>query len=95
MSRHRNRTLGVRTDRPGLFGGRSAVELVDLAVRPPDHYTRIWPTRPEQPTDAPLFLACMLPARLAAHALLWVTATPGRMVVLLAALCALALVLLV
>ncbi len=71
------------------------VELAALPARPADHYTRLWPTRPDQPSDTPLFLAFMLPARLTAHALLWVTATPGRMVVLLAALCALAVLLLV
>jgi Flp pilus assembly protein TadB len=93
MSRHRSRTLGTQTARASALGG---LELIDLASRPADHFTRLWPTRPEQPgADAPLFLACMLPARLAALALLWVTAAPARMVVALAAACALAVLLLV
>jgi hypothetical protein len=90
MSRHRSRTLGVRT------GPADALEQAAIDGRPADHFTRLWPTRPGQPgADAPLFLACMLPARLTALALLWVTATPARMVVALAAACALAVLLLI
>ena len=84
---------------------QSIRDLADLAERvaprdgsgrSTDHYTRLWPTRPGQPTsDTPLFLACMLPPRLAALGLLWVTATPGRTVLLLAVLVVLAVLVLV
>lgn len=96
MSRHRRTAGSLRTAGRSVFGRAGLpVDLVGIAARPADHYTRLWPSRPDQPTDAPLFLACMLPARLAAHALLWVTSTPGRLVVLLAAACALSVLLLV
>jgi hypothetical protein len=61
-----------------------SVQLVGIKVRPSDHFTRAWPTRPDQRTDAPLFLAVMLPLRLAALALLWLTSSPGRFAIALA-----------
>jgi hypothetical protein len=60
---------------------RDAVALVGMQVRPSDHFTRLWPTRPDQRPDAPFFLAAMLPLRLAALALLWLTSSPGRFTV--------------
>jgi hypothetical protein len=93
VSRHRA-PVGLRTAGRTLLDRPATVELVGLSARPADHYTRLWPSRPDQPSDAPLFLACMLPARLAAHALLWVTSTPGRLAVLFAAASALAALLL-
>jgi hypothetical protein len=69
--------------------------LAGLPDRSSEHFTRLWPVRPGQTHDAPLFLALVLPARLAALALLWVTAAPGRLVVLLAALVALIVAVLV
>ncbi len=62
---------------------RDSVEPVAITSRPSDHFTRLWPARPGGRPDAPLFLAVMLPFRLAALALLWLAATPGRLVVVL------------
>jgi len=63
---------------------RDSVQLVGVKVRPSDHFTRLWPSRPDQRPDFPFFLAAMLPLRLAALALLWLTSSPGRLVVALA-----------
>jgi hypothetical protein len=62
---------------------RDSLELVAITSRPSDHFTQLWPARPGGRPDAPLFLAVMVPFRLAALALLWLTATPGRLVVVL------------
>jgi hypothetical protein len=61
---------------------RDSVELVGVALRPADHFTRLWPTG--EHTDG-AFLLAMLPVRLAAIALLWATSTPARLLVTVAA----------
>jgi hypothetical protein len=62
---------------------RDSIELVAITAPRRDHFTRLWPARPGVGADAPLFLGLMLPFRLAALAVLWLTATPGRFVVAL------------
>jgi len=88
MTRHSRTTLAP-------VQRRDPVELVGVAVRPSDHFTRLWPSSPHRPTDAPLFLAAMSPLRLAALALLWATSSPGRFVAGLAVAAALVAVLVV
>ena len=81
MTGHDDTTAPTRTHR---YGPRpDSVQLVGVKVRPADHFTRLWPTRPDHRPDAPLFLAAMLPLRLAALAVLWLTSSPGRFVVAL------------
>jgi hypothetical protein len=63
-------------------------EPAGVKARPSDHFTRLWPARPGQRPDAPLFLAAVLPLRLAALALLWLTSSPGRFLAALALLLA-------
>jgi hypothetical protein len=74
------------TTRPRMWPGRrgNSVQLVGVKVRSSDHFTRLWPSRPDQRPDFPFFLAAMLPLRLAALALLWLTSSPGRLVAALA-----------
>lgn len=56
-----------------------AVALLRVSVRQRDHFTRLWP---EPGDDAPAgFLLAMLPAQLAALALLWATSSPRRLAV--------------
>ncbi len=70
---------------------RDPVALVGIQVRPSTHFTRLWPTRPDQRPDAPFFLAAMLPLRLAALALLWLTSSPGRFAIAVALVLAIVL----
>jgi hypothetical protein len=68
----------------GHHEDRDPAGLGSLEARPPDHFTRLWPARPGQRPDAPFFLAAVLPLRLAALALLWLTSSPGRFLAALA-----------
>jgi hypothetical protein len=47
---------------------------------PPDHFSRLWPVPRDMPADAPHFLLLVLPVRVLALGLLWMTAAPGRFV---------------
>lgn len=60
-----------------------------------EHFTRLWPGTPGQNSDAPFFLALMSPVRALALALLWATSSPGRLLVGLGLVAALAAVLLI
>lgn len=66
--------------------------VVPAVDRPDEHFTRLWPTEDGRPADAPLFLLAVAPFRLLALAVLWATASPGRLIVALAAALAVALV---
>jgi hypothetical protein len=71
---------------------------VDLyeTTPPAEHYTRLWPTcAPDRPAEAPFFLALMSPVRALALAVLWATSSPGRLLVGLGVVAALAAVLLI
>lgn len=76
MSRRGERLIPVRTGRR-LLAPRDSVELVGMSIRPPEHFTRLWPTGPDAPVDL-AFLLLMWPLRLLALALLWATSAPSR-----------------
>lgn len=46
-------------------------------------FTRLWPTAPDSPAEAPFFLAAVSPLRAAALGVLWATSSPGRFVTVL------------
>jgi len=85
------RLVPVRSGTRRLLPRRESVELLGVALRPADHFTRLWPSSPERPRDA-AFLVAMLPVRLAGLLVLWVTSTPHRLIITAAALTALALI---
>lgn len=62
---------------------------------PAEHFTRLWPGTPGLHSDAPFFLALMSPVRALALGVLWATSSPGRLLVGLAVLAAVAAVLLI
>ena len=62
---------------------------------PAEHFTQLWPGTPGQNSDAPFFLALMSPVRALALAVLWATSSPGRLLVGLGVVTALAAVLLI
>lgn len=65
-------------------------------VEPPaEHFTRLWPGTPGQNSEAPLFLALMSPVRALALGVLWATSSPGRLLIGLGVVLALAAVLLI
>lgn len=76
MNRRGEQLIPIRTGRR-LLAPRESVELVGVSIRPPEHFTRLWPTGPDAPVD-PAFLLLMFPLRLLALALLWATSAPGR-----------------
>ena len=63
--------------------------------RPAEHFTRLWPTAPGRPADAPFFLIAVSPVRLLALGLLWATFSPGRFLIGVAAVLALVTVALI
>lgn len=70
------RVTDARRVRRALRKG-DAVALLGVGVRQRDHFTRLWP---EPGDDVPAgFLLAMLPARLVALTLLWVTSSPRRL----------------
>lgn len=60
-----------------------------------EHFTRLWPSTPGLPSDAPFFLALMSPVRALALGVLWATSSPGRLLIGLAVLAAAVAVLLI
>lgn len=63
-------------------GNGDAVAVLSVAVRRHDHFTRLWPASHSGPSAG--FLLAMLPMRLAALALLWITSAPRRLALPLA-----------
>jgi hypothetical protein len=75
MSRNSQRLTVESGTRRGLFTPGQSVELVGVALKQPDHFTRLLPSGD---TGLPLL---MLPLRLAALGVLWATSTPRRSLV--------------
>lgn len=75
--------VAARSGARRLFGRRDSVEVVGLSIHDPGHFTRLSPASTGDSDGA--FRLAVLPLRIVALAVLWVTSSPRRALVAAAA----------